>query len=299
MRLHLVDGTFELFRAHFSPRPGHVHEGHDLKATVGVAASMLALLHDEREAVSHVAIAFDNPIRSVRNDWFDAYKSDEGVLPALLAQFDAVEEAARAVGMVVWSMDRYEADDALATGAARWGDRVEQVRIMTPDKDLGQSLRGERVVLVDRIRNAVIDEAEFMRRRGVAPASVPDWLALVGDTADGIPGLDGFGEKTAAALLRAFGHIEQIPRDPRAWPGTIRGAGALAATLARDMELALLYRKLATLIDDVPLAESFEELAWTGVPRAAFEAWCDRVGVRTLRERPTRWAPEPPAAGPA
>lgn len=292
VRLHLVDGTYELFRAHFSPRPGHVHAGHDLKATVGLAASMLALMHDEREAVTHVAVAFDNPIRSVRNDWFDAYKSDEGVPPELLAQFDAAEEAVRALGMVVWSMDRYEADDALATGAARWRDRVEQVRIMTPDKDLGQSLRGQHVVLVDRLRNAVIDEDEFMRRRGVAPASVPDWLALVGDTADGIPGLDGFGDKTAAALLRAFGHIEQIPRSARAWPGSIRGADTLAATLAREMDRALLYRKLATLIDDVPLAETFEDLAWKGVPRAAFEAWCDRVGVRTLRERPKRWAGE-------
>jgi len=300
MRLHLVDGTYELFRAHFSRRPGHEHEGRDLKATVGLAASMLALLHDERESVSHVAIAFDNPIRSVRNDWFDDYKSDEGVLPALLAQFDAAEEAARALGMVVWSMDRYEADDALATGAARWRDEdeVEQVRIMTPDKDLGQSLRGQRVVLVDRLRDAVIDEAEFMRRRGVAPASVPDWLALVGDTADGIPGLDGFGEKTASALLRAFGHIEGIPRDPKAWPASIRQADVLAATLARDMEVALLYRKLATLIDDVPLVETLDDLAWRGVPAAAFASWCDRVGARTLRDRPKRWSPDPKAADP-
>ena len=291
MRLHLVDGTYELFRAHFSRRPGHVHDGRDLKATVGLAGAMLALLHDERESVSHVAIAFDNPIRSIRNDWYDGYKTDEGVLPALLEQFDAAEDAARALGMVVWSMDRYEADDALATGAARWRDEVEQVRILTPDKDLGQSLVGTRVVMVDRLRDAVIDEAEYMRRRGVSPASVPDWLALVGDTADGIPGIDGFGEKAAAALLRAFGHIERIPRDPKAWPASIRQGEVLAATLARDLELALLYRKLATLISDVPLAERLEDLAWGGVPAAAFEAWCDRVGARTLRDRPKRWAP--------
>jgi 5'-3' exonuclease len=291
MRLHLVDGTYELFRAHFSRRPGHVHDGRDLKATVGLAGAMLALLHDERESVSHVAIAFDNPIRSIRNDWYDGYKTDEGVLPALLEQFDAAEDAARALGMVVWSMDRYEADDALATGAARWRDEVEQVRILTPDKDLGQSLVGTRVVMVDRLRDAVIDEAEYMRRRGVSPASVPDWLALVGDNADGIPGIDGFGEKTAAALLRAFGHIERIPRDPKAWPASIRQGEVLAATLARDLELALLYRKLATLISDVPLAERLEDLAWGGVPPATFEAWCDRVGARTLRDRPKRWAP--------
>jgi 5'-3' exonuclease len=187
-------------------------------------------------------------------------------------------------------MDEFEADDALASGARRFAGEVEQVRIMTPDKDLGQCLLGQRVVLVDRLRNAVIDEEEYLRRKGVGPASVPDWLALVGDTADGIPGLDGFGEKTAAALLRAYGHIEQIPRNARTWPGSIRSADTLAATLARDMDLALLYRKLATLIDDVPLTESLDDLAWKGVPRAAFEAWCDRVGARTLRDRPKRWA---------
>jgi 5'-3' exonuclease len=195
-------------------------------------------------------------------------------------------------------MLHHEADDGLAAGAFKFRDEVEQVRIMTPDKDLGQSLRGQRVVLVDRLRDAVIDEAEFMRRRGVAPASVPDWLALVGDTADGIPGLDGFGEKTASALLRAFGHIEGIPRDPKAWPASVRQADVLAATLARDMELALLYRKLATLIDDVPLVEALDDLAWRGVPAAAFASWCDRVGARTLRDRPKRWSPDPKAADP-
>src|SRR5882672_11170144 len=166
MRLHLVDGTYELFRAHFSRRPEHAPQGRDLKATVGLAASMLALLHDPGESVSHVAIAFDNPIRSVRNDWFDGYKTDEGVPAELLAQFDLAEDAARAVGMVVWSMDRYEADDALATAAARWRDRVEQVRVLTPDKDLGQAIVGQRVVLVDRMRKRVTDEDELFRRRG-------------------------------------------------------------------------------------------------------------------------------------
>ena len=291
MRLHLVDGTYELFRAHFSRRPPHAPDGQDLKATVGFAASMLALLHDVKEDVSHVAVAFDNPIRSVRNDWYDGYKTDEGVSAELLAQFGPVEDAARALGMVVWSMDRYEADDALATGAARWRDRVEQVRVLTPDKDLAQTIVGRRVVTVDRMRDRVIDEEELWRKRGIRPASVPDWLALVGDAADGYPGLEGFGDKTAAALLRAFEHLEGIPLDPRSWPAEIRQADRLAATLAREMPDALLYRKLATLIDDVPLAESFEDLAWAGVPRQAFEAWCDRVASRDLRERPTRWAP--------
>ncbi len=289
MRLHVVDGTYELFRAHFSPRPGHVVGGLDRKATVGLAASMIALLHDPDERVSHVAIAFDNPIRSVRNEWYSGYKTDEGVPAELLAQFDLAEDAVRAIGMVVWSMDRYEADDALATAAKRWQGDVEQVRILTPDKDLGQSLWGDRVVQVDRLRRKVIDEAELLRRRGIRPASVPDFLALVGDTADGIPGISGFGEKTAAALLGAFEHIESIPLGAAAWPSGIRGADRLAATLARDREAALLYRKLATLIDDVPLKEQIEDLAWTGVPRAAFEAWCDRLEVSTLRTIPTRW----------
>jgi len=289
MRLHLVDGTYELFRAHFSRRPPHVAGGRDLKATVGLASAMLALLSDPKESVSHVAIAFDNPIRSVRNDWYDGYKTDEGVPPELLAQFDLAEDAARAVGMVVWRMDRYEADDALATGAARWRDEVEQVRILTPDKDLGQAIVGQRVVVVDRLRDRVIDEDELLRSRGIRPASVPDWLALVGDSADGYPGLAGFGEKTAAALLHAFGHLEAIPHDPGRWPAGIRQGEKLATTLAREMPLAMLYRKLATLVDDVPLAETLDELAWSGVPRAAFEAFCDRVESSTLRERPTRW----------
>ncbi len=289
MRLHLVDGTYELFRAHFSRRPPHSAGGRDLKATAGLASSMLALLSDPRESVTHVAIAFDNPIRSVRNDWYDGYKTDEGVPPELLDQFDIAEDAARAVGMVVWRMDRYEADDALATGAARWRDRVEQVRILTPDKDLGQSIVGQHVVVVDRLRDRVIDEDELFRSRGIRPASVPDWLALVGDSADGYPGLAGFGEKTAAALLHAFGHLESIPLDPAKWPAQIRQAPRLAATLASEMNLAHLYRKLATLIDDVPLSETLEDLAWSGVPRGEFEAFCDRIEASTLRERPTQW----------
>jgi 5'-3' exonuclease len=288
-RLHLIDGTYELYRAHYSRRPGHTAGGRDLKATVGLAASLLALLHDPAEAVTHVAIAFDNPIRSIRNDWYDGYKSDEGVPPELHAQFDSAEEAARALGVTVWSMDRYEADDALGTGAARFADEVEQVRLLTPDKDLGQAIRGQRVVLVDRMRQRVIDETELMRLRGLRPASVPDWLALVGDTADGIPGLTGFGEKTAAAVLRAFGHLEAIPSDPAKWPAEIRGADRLARTLAAEMDDARLYRKLATLIVDVPLPERLGDLAWAGVPRKAFEAWCDLVETGDLRSRPTRW----------
>jgi 5'-3' exonuclease len=291
MRLHVIDGTYELFRAHFSHRPPHVgRDGHDAKATVGLAASMLALLHEQEEAVSHVAIAFDNPIRSVRNDWYAGYKTDEGVPPELLAQFDGAEDAALCLGMTVWRMDRYEADDALATAAARWRAEVDQVRILTPDKDLGQSVCGQRVVQVDRVRKRVIDEDEVLRRRGVRPESIPDWLALVGDAADGFPGIPGFGEKTAAALLRVHLHLESIPPSSRSWPGEIRGADRLATTLAERMDEALLYRKLATLIEDVPLRETLDDLAWRGVPRGAFETWCERLDAAELRTRPTRWA---------
>ncbi len=281
--MHLVDGTFELFRAHFTKRPGHrAAAGWEAKATVGLARSMLALLQDPAEAVTHVAVAFDNPIRSFRNDLFAEYKTDEGVPPELLAQFDAAEDAARALGLAVWSMDRFEADDALATGAARFGGDVEQVRLLTPDKDLGQCLAGRRVVQVDRIRRRELDEAALLARRGIRPESVPDYLALVGDDADGIPGIPGFGEKTASRLLADHGHLESIPSAPERWPAGIRGAPQLARELERGREAATLYRRLATLVRDVPLAESLEELRWRGIPRARFERWCGELGTRGL-----------------
>jgi 5'-3' exonuclease len=256
---------------------------------VGVAASLLALLNDPTEAVTHLAVAFDNPIRSFRNDLFAGYKSDEGVDPALRAQFDTVEEAVRAIGVVVWSMRDHEADDGLATGARRFRDQVEQVRIMTPDKDLGQCLVGDRVVQVDRMRKTVTNEATFRTNRGFGPASMADFLALTGDTADGIPGLPGFGEKSASTLLGAYEHIENIPALPHHWSVKPRGALQLAATLAERRAEALEYRVLATLVDDVPLAETLEDLQWKGVPRARFEAWCDRVGATTVRTMVKRW----------
>ncbi len=283
MRLHLVDGTFELFRAHYAKRPAHLAPaGWDAKATVGLAASLLALLHDEREAVTHLAVAFDNPIRSFRNELWPGYKTDEGVPAELRAQFDAAEEATRALGVVVWSMREVEADDALATGATRFREAVEQVRILTPDKDLGQCLAGQRVVQVDRIRRRELDEAALLARRGIRPESIPDWLALVGDDADGIPGLAGFGERTASALLAEHLHLEGIPRDPARWPAGVRGAAQLARQLEAEREAAWLYRRLATLVRDVPLAESLEDLRWRGLPRSRFEAWCDALGARAL-----------------
>jgi 5'-3' exonuclease len=265
MRLHLVDGTFELFRAHYSKRPPFsAPDGRDLKATVGMAQSLL--WHIQSEQVTHLAVAFDNPIISFRNRLFSGYKSDEGMDPALRAQFDIAEEAVRAVGAVVWSMDEFEADDALATAAARFQDEVEQVRILTPDKDLGQCLCGKRVVQVDVIRKREIDEAALRVRRGIGPESIPDYLALCGDDADGIPGLPGFGERTASLLLAKFKHLDSIPLDKREWPPEVRGAERLLATLREQMQDALLYRTLATLRRDVPLPESLEDLRYRGVP---------------------------------
>ncbi len=293
MRLHVIDGTFELFRAHFSPRPGKVAQVDgkrvDVKATVGLMGSMLSLFEDPTEGVTHLAIAFDNPIRSFRNDLFESYKSDEGVPPELHAQFAIAEEAARALGIVVWSMDRWEADDALATAVAKYGDDVDQVRILSPDKDLGQCLDGDHVVQVDRIRKKVIDEDAMRAVRGVAPASIPDLLALTGDAADGVPGLPGFGAKSAAALLARWGTIEAIPDDERLWDAKVTGAPRLGATLRERRADALLYKRLTTLVKDVPLAESLEDLAFRGVPRAAFQGVCDFLQVRDLRERPRRW----------
>jgi 5'-3' exonuclease len=306
VRVHLVDGTYELFRAHFAPhRASHrAAAGWEAKATVGLVISLLALLHDEAEAVTHVAVAFDNPIRSFRNDLFAAYKSDDGVPPELRAQFDAAEDAVRALGVTVWSMRDHEADDALATAARRFRGEVEQVRLLTPDKDLGQCLAGRQVVMVDRMRRKEIDEAALRARRGIVPASVPDWLALVGDDADGIPGLPGFGERTAARLLAVHGHLEAIPARSSEWPRTIRGAFQLSATLEESREAVLLYRRLATLVTDVPLPGSLDDLRWRGVPRPRFERWCAEVDARplvaTLDGRSTRWeeaAMRAPSAG--
>jgi len=290
-RLHVVDGTWELFRAHFSKRPGHRNPaGKEMKAVVGIVQSMLGLLHDEGEAVTHAAVAFDNPIRSFRNDLFDGYKTEEGVDPELLAQFDDAEEAVRALGLVVWRMGRWECDDALATAAARWRKDVKQVRICSPDKDLGACLDGDRVVQVDRLRKTVTNEAAFRAARGIAPASMPDLLALVGDDADGIPGPPGFGEKSAAAVLGRWEHLEKIPGDASKWNVAVRGAEKLASTLREHRDEALLYRKLATLVEDVPLKESLEDLEFRGVPMKRFTAWCDAQGLSTLKERPSRRA---------
>jgi 5'-3' exonuclease len=292
MNVHLIDGTYELFRAHFSKRPSHTSpQGQDLKATVGVVSSLLMLLNDKAEGVTHLAVAFDNPIRSFRNDLFDGYKTEEGVPEELLAQFDAVEEGVAALGVTVWSMKEFEADDALATGAAIFAKQksVEQVRILTPDKDLGQCLVGKRVVQFDRRQEKLIDAASFEADKGFLPQSVPDFLALVGDVADGIPGLDGWGEKGAATVLGDYPHLEQIPRDVSKWKRKPRGAEKLSATLNTKSDEVRLYRKLATLRRDVPLDTSLERIRFSGTPRKRFVEWCQRIGSSSLPQRPVRW----------
>ena len=287
-KLHVVDGTYELYRAHFSKRPSKVApDGLDVKATAGVVSSLLGLIADRDEQVTHIAVAFDNPIESFRNDMFDGYKDGSGMEPELVAQMDLVEQAVAALGIVVWPMAEFEADDALATAAIKYASDAQQIRIMTPDKDLGQCVSGNRIVQVDRMRQKVINEEGVMLRNGVAPASIPDWLGLVGDTADGIPGLPGFGAKSASTLLQHYGNIESIPDQADQWQVKVRGAARLAETLANNRANAMLYRDLAVLSTQVPLQESFAELEWRGAPRAAYDVMMQRLGGMTMR--PTRF----------
>ncbi len=291
-RVHLVDATYELFRAYHAPRPAvRGRDGMPLTAVAGLVGTLLALLRDE--GATHVGCAHDRVIRSFRNGLWPGYKTEAGVPPDLLAQFPAAEEAIVALGIPLWPMVELEADDALATAAARFaGDpAVEQVLVCTPDKDLAQVVRGGRVVLRDRRRDLTYDETGVREKWGVPPAAIPDWLALVGDAADGFPGIPGFGAVTAAAVLAAFGSLEGV-RDvpPDGWPPTARGAPRLAATLRDRWADALLFRDLATLRLDAPLPErTAEELRWRGADGGAWEAFCARWELPGLRRRPHRW----------
>jgi 5'-3' exonuclease len=288
--VHLIDGTYELFRAHFSKRPDvRSTQGQNRKAVFGLVSSLLSLLQDPEESVTHVAVAFDRPIRSFRNDLFDGYKTEEGVDPELLAQFEPAEEATRALGVTAWVMDEFEADDALATAAARFALEGAQVRLFSPDKDLLQCLQGDQVVRIDRQRQKLATEASLRAERGFGPRSIPDFLALVGDTADGIPGIDGFGERTASSLLARYEQLENIPHSAAQWEVAVRGAPTLSATLRAHWDDALLYRRLATLRTDVPLPETLEALRFQGVPREPFTALCRELGSESLAARPTRW----------
>lgn len=298
LRVHLVDGTFELFRAWFGAPRASV-DGREVGATRGLLRTLLSLLTAPTgPQATHVAVAFDRVIESFRNDLFPGYKTGDGVEPDLMAQFPLAEQAARALGVVVWPMVRYEADDALATGAHRYAEDADQVVVCSPDKDLAQCVRGDRVVLEDRMRGTILDEAGVSAKFGVSPRSIPDWLALVGDTADGIPGIPRWGAKSAATVLARYGHIDAIPDDAARWDVTVRGAASLAAELAARRGEAELYRTLATLRTDVPLPQSLPDLEWRGADRERLVDLCASIGFERFVDRVPRFTDAPvPAIG--
>lgn len=276
MQVHLIDGTYELFRNFYSPRGGHLNAaGEEVGAVRGVLRGTVAMLTD---GVTHVGVATDHVIESFRNDLWHGYKDGSGIEEDLRSQFPWLEGALRALGVTVWAMVEFEADDALAAAAAvaDADQRVERVVIATPDKDLAQCVKGRRVVQYDRRAQQFRGDEEVLEKYGVAPESIPDWLALVGDSADGFPGLPGWGAKSAAAVLRSYGHIEAIPRSPAKWdvPG-LRGAAKLAATLAERYDDAVLFRTLATLVTDIDVG-AVDDWRWSG-PTAELAQWCDRL----------------------
>lgn len=283
MDVHLVDGTYELFRHFFALPPELDTEGTEVAAVRGVLMSVLSLLEG---GATHVGVATDHVVESFRNDLYAGYKTSEGIPPTLHAQFPILEEALRAMGVRVWPMVEFEADDALAAAAAKSAldDRVGRVFVCTPDKDLAQCVTGERVVQFDRRRNIVRDEAGVVAKWGVRPESIPDFLAVVGDSADGYPGLTGWGEKSAGLTFARHPHLEDVPKDWRQWDRAIRGAQRLATVLFDRWDDALLYRTLATLRRDVPVFDSVDELRWKG-PRPEFVALCDRLQSPGLCER--------------
>ena len=278
MDVHLIDGTYELFRHYYALPSARDGDGREVAAVRGVVTSVLGMIN---RGTSHLAVATDHVIESFRNGLWPGYKTSAGVDADLLAQFPLLEDALRALGVVVWPMVEFEADDALAAGAvaAARDDRVDRVVICTPDKDLAQCVRGTRVVQLNRRTNAVRDEASVVAKFGVPPASIPDYLALVGDAADGYPGLPGWGAKSTAAVLARFGRLEAIPDDWRTW--RVNAAASLALTLARERQRAFLFRDLATLRTDIPLFESVEELRWAG-PSPDFAPLAARLDAAAL-----------------
>jgi 5'-3' exonuclease len=282
VRVHLVDGTYELFRYYFA-LPGHLDDdGVEVDAVRGVLGSTLGLLED---GATHVGVATDHVIESFRNDLWPGYKTSAGIDPALLAQFPLLEDALRALGVTVWAMVDLEADDALAAAARVGADdpRVEQVVICTPDKDLAQCVADPRVVQLDRRQRRLFDEAAVQEKFGVPPASIPDWLALVGDNADGFPGLPGWGAKSAASVLARYGHLEEIPADVGTWAVNVRGAPKLAATLGEGHHEAMLFRDLATLRANAPVG-TVDDWRWRGPP-PELERWTERLGAPDLLTR--------------
>jgi 5'-3' exonuclease len=284
MNVHLIDGTYELFR-YFFALPQHMNrDGQEVAATRGVVGSVLSLLE---EGATHVGVATDHIIESFRNELWPTYKTGEGVDPALKSQFPILEQALAAAGVTVWPMVEFEADDALAAAAAMAAadPGVDQVIICTPDKDLGQCVTADgRIVQLDRRSGTIFDRAGVSEKFGVPPESIPDYLALVGDSADGFPGLPGWGAKSAAAVLARYGRLEEIPALGISWDVDVRGAGKLAATLQERLDEALLFRRIATLDTDAPVSASVEDLGWTG-PAEEFAELCDWLDAPRLAER--------------
>ncbi|MEX1253931.1 MAG: 5'-3' exonuclease H3TH domain-containing protein [Dehalococcoidia bacterium] len=281
MRVHLVDGTYELFRHYFAVPSAEAADGVEVGAVCGVLRSVMMML---QEGTTHIAVATDQVIESFRNEMWPGYKTGAGVEPELLAQFPILEEGLAAMGVVVWPMREFEADDALASGAAQAAAYAERVLICTPDKDLAQCVVDGHVVQFDRRQRKLIDEDGVVAKFGVSPASIPDYLALVGDSADGFPGLQGWGAKSAAAVLAKYRHIEAIPGDPAEWGVAVRSAPALGATLTAERERALLFKDLATLRTAVPVDASAETLRWVG-PKLEFERFAAYLGVPELAEQ--------------
>jgi len=282
--VHLIDGTFELFRYFLSPAAAFDRSApEELRAVRGVVGSILGMLEG---GATHLGVATDHVVESFRNALWPGYKTGEGIDPLLYAQFQPLEDALEALGVVVWPMVEFEADDALAAAAAvaAADARVEQVVVCTPDKDLAQCVRGDRIVQLDRRTRELRNESAARQKFGVPPASIPDWLALVGDSADGYPGLPGWGEKSAAAVLGRYQHLEHIPKLATEWDVSVRGAMRLATTLTEQRERALLFRKLATLRTDAPVGADVDALRWMG-PRPDFAAWSERLGTPTIHER--------------
>ena len=297
MQLHLVDATYELFRAHHAPRPPVLgRDGINLSGVSGLVDQLLFLLREQ--GATHVGCATDRVIESFRNDLYQGYKSSAGMPPELLAQFPIAEAAVEALGIVLWPMVEWEADDAIGAAALRFVDHpdVERIVVCTPDKDMAQLVRDDRVVLWDRRRDLTYDDAGVRAKWGVAPTSIPDWLAVVGDSSDGYPGIPGWGAKGAAAVLARYGHLEDVPERASHWevPGVSGGrAMSLAASLREHWDEALLYRSLArlrTAEDGVPIRQRQpDDLRWLGTPRDAWAAFCDEWGLDRVRSRPHRW----------
>ena len=289
MKVHLVDGTYELFRAYYGVPGSLSPDGVEVGAVRGLVQTLLSLLR--QEDVTHIGCAFDSVVESFRNEMFSGYKTSDGMPEDIKNQFPLAERAAKALGVVVWPMTEFEADDALASAVQRWRDEsdVDQIIICSPDKDLAQMVVGTRVILLDRRRRTTIDEQGVKTKFGVLPSSIPDYLALVGDAADGIPGIPKWGSKTASTVLSRYEHIEEIPESHLLWDVEVRGAKTVAENLVAHKTDAFLYRDLATLRVDVPLVESIDDIKWIGANRSEYAEICNELGFDGLASSPSSW----------